>query len=95
MHAVVRNYSGSGAKELYDLLEQRKQDVEDLMRSVPGFVAYLLMHTDDGGIAVTVCEDKKGTDESVRLARDWVKENVAEGTSPPSISEGTVVLFAG
>ena len=25
MHAVVRSYSGTGAKELFDLLAQRKQ----------------------------------------------------------------------
>ena len=28
MHAVVRTYSGAGAKQLFDLLEQRKADVE-------------------------------------------------------------------
>ena len=28
MYAVVRTYSGAGAKELFNLLEQRKADVE-------------------------------------------------------------------
>ena len=28
MHAVVRNYSGAGAKQLFDVLEERKVDVE-------------------------------------------------------------------
>ncbi|SEE71240.1 hypothetical protein SAMN05444161_6819 [Rhizobiales bacterium GAS191] len=32
MHAVVRTYSGKGAKELFDLLEKRKADVENLKR---------------------------------------------------------------
>jgi hypothetical protein len=32
MHAVVRNYSGAGAKELFDLLEARKGEVESLIR---------------------------------------------------------------
>ncbi len=36
MHAVVRNYSGSGASELIDLLEQRLDEVESLIRSVQG-----------------------------------------------------------
>ncbi len=40
MHAVVRNYSGSEASELIDLLEQRLDEVESLIRSVQGFVAY-------------------------------------------------------
>ncbi len=33
MHAVVRQYSGSGAKELFDVLEENKTEVERL--SVP------------------------------------------------------------
>ena len=36
MHAVVRSYSGTGAKELFDLLTQRKADVEALIRGVTG-----------------------------------------------------------
>jgi hypothetical protein len=34
MHAVVRSYSGPGARELFDLLEARKDDVESVIRSV-------------------------------------------------------------
>ena len=32
MHAVMRTYSGQGAKELFDLLETRKPDIESLIR---------------------------------------------------------------
>ena len=93
MHAVVRTYSGQGAKELFDLLEQRKSDVENLIRSVSGFHAYSLIRTDDGGVTVTVCQDKAGTDESVRLARDWIKENASDlGASAPAVSEGPVLI---
>ena len=28
MHAVIRTYSGQGAKELFDLLEKRKAEAE-------------------------------------------------------------------
>lgn len=93
MHAVVRNYSGSGAKELIDLLEVRKDEVESLIRSVTGFVGYSLIHTGDGGISVTICKDKAGTDESVQMARDWIAENAADlDTAAPSVSEGSVIL---
>ncbi len=93
MHAVVRNYSGSGSNELFELLEQRKSEVEDIIRGVSGFVAYLLIRTDDGGVTVTVCQDKAGTDESLQVARDWIQQNAADlGTSPPAVSEGSVVL---
>ena len=70
MHAVIRAYTGSGAKELFDLLEERKSDVESLIRTVKGFVSYSLVRTADGGISVTVCQDKAGADESVQRARD-------------------------
>jgi hypothetical protein len=93
MHAVTRSYTGSGAKELIDLLEQRTSEVEGILRAVTGFVAYTLIRTDDGGVTVTVCQDKAGTDESIRMARDWIRENASDlGTSPPAISEGRVIL---
>ncbi len=93
MHAVVRSYSGSGAKELFDLIEQRKSEVEKIIRSVTGFVAYSLIRTDDGGVTVTVCQDKAGTDKSIQVARDWIRENASDlSTSPPAISEGSVIL---
>ena len=93
MHAVVRTYSGQGAKQLFDLLEQRKAEVESLIRAVPGFQAYTLFRTEDGGVTVTVCQDKAGTDESLKVAREWIQQNAADlGVSPPAVSEGQVVL---
>lgn len=93
MHAVVRSYSGAGGKELFDLLAKRKEDVEALIRGVTGFVAYTLVQTSDGGISVTVCQDKAGADESVQRAREWISANASEaGASPPSVSEGPVIL---
>ena len=70
MHVVVRAYSGTGAKELFDVLEQRKADVEGIMRSVEGFVSYTLARSGEGGLSVTVCQDKAGIDESVQKAKD-------------------------
>jgi len=93
MHAVIRTYSGQGAKELFDLLEKRKSDVESLMRTVPGFVSYSLLRTGDGGISVTVCQDKAGADDSVRKAKDWIGKNASDiGASAPKVSEGPVFL---
>jgi hypothetical protein len=93
MHAVVRTYSGKGVKELLELAETRKAEIERLIRAVPGFQAYSLIRTADGGVSVTVCRDKAGTDESVRVVRDWIAQNAANlGTSAPAVSEGTVIL---
>jgi restriction endonuclease Mrr len=93
MHAVIRTYSGEGAKELFDLLEQRKSDVESLIRSVKGFVGYSLIRTGEGGVSVTICQDKAGTDESVQRAKDWIGQNGSNiGASAPKVSEGPVIL---
>ena len=92
MQAVVRTYSGEGVKELFDVLEKRKTDVEKLIRSVKGFVSYSLIRTADGGISVTVCDDKAGTDESLQKARDFIKENASNTGVGPAVSEGSIVL---
>src|SRR3954451_20104404 len=92
MHAVVRTYSGQGASELFDLLGQREADVKALISGVPGFVNYAALRNGDGGMTVTVCEDKAGTDESSRRAADWVKENLTATPSPPNMTEGNTVL---
>jgi hypothetical protein len=92
MHAVVRTYSGQGASELFDLLGQREEEIKELITGVPGFVNYAAVRTGDGGVTVTVCEDKAGTDESSRRAADWVKENLSGSADPPAISEGDTVL---
>lgn len=93
MHAVLRTYTGAGAKPLIELLEQRKSEVEALMRSVPGLVSYTFVRTAEGAVTVTVCQDKAGTDASVRVAREWTQKNAPNVTaSPPAISEGAVIV---
>ncbi len=93
MNVVVRTYSGAGAKELFDVLEKHKADVESLMRSVKGFVSYTLARSGDGGYSVTVCQDKAGIDESVQKARDWVAKNAANtGAGAPKVADGVVIV---
>jgi hypothetical protein len=92
MHAVVRSYSGPGASELFDLVGQREEDVKNLIGTVPGFVSYAAFRSGDGGVTVTVCQDKTGTDESSRRAAEWVKENVSSMANPPVVTEGGTVL---
>jgi hypothetical protein len=93
MHAVVRTYSGAGAKELFDVLEERKADVQSTLQKVAGMVSYTLIRLGDGGMSVTVCADKAGTDESLKVAREWIAKN-ASGVkaSPPDVKEGTVIV---
>jgi hypothetical protein len=92
MYAVVRAYGGKGAKELFDLLEKQKSEVETVMRSVEGFVSYTLVRSGDGGYSFTVCADKSGVEESVKKAKEWVGKNAgAIGVGAPQSYEGTVI----
>ena len=93
MHAVIRTYSGKGAKELIDVIESNKEEVERLIRAVKGFVSYSLVRTTGGGFTVSVYQDKAGTDESSRMARDWIANNASNtGAAAPTISEVEVIL---
>jgi hypothetical protein len=93
MEAVLRSYTGKGAKELFDLLEKNKKEVEDLMNGVKGLVSYTMARSANGGFTVTVCQDKAGVEESIRLARDWITNNAKDvGAASPQITEGTAVV---
>jgi hypothetical protein len=93
MHAVVRTYAGTGATDLFDRIVAAREEIQRLIEGVPGFVSYTLIRTADGGHTITVCQDKAGTDESVKVARDWVTANAADiGAPAPAVSEGSVDL---
>ena len=97
MDVVVRTYTGKGSKELFSLLEKHKTDVEKLMRSVKGFESYTLARSSEGegGMSMTVCKDKAGTDESVRVAKDWLSKNAANiSMDAPKVSSGTIIVHA-
>ncbi len=93
MHAVTRIYSGKGANELIDVLAKHTKEIETLIRGVKGFVSYSLVRTADGGFTVSVYQDKAGTDESIVIAREWIKKNASSTGAPaPKITEGSVIL---
>ena len=92
MHGVLRSYSGKGARELFDLLASRKDEIETEMRKVKGFVSYTLMRSTDGGVSLTVCQDKAGTEDSMTTARAWLAKNATgTGVGAPVVSEGAVI----
>ena len=90
MYATLRRYAGAGA--LGDAMAANANEVEQIIRDVPGFVAYFAIRDGDDLTSVTVCDSSAGTDESTRRAAAWVKENVKEKINAPSISEGNVFI---
>lgn len=96
MHAVARSYSGVGAKELMSLLEARVAEIEKLIMGVDGVENYTLFRTDDGGIAVTVCQHEAAAQKSLEVARKWVADNAAHTrVGPPKVMRGDVILACG
>jgi len=92
MKAIIRKYSGKGAKELMDTLEKQAAELNTVMGSVRGLVSYTLARSGDGGFSVTVCQDQAGLDESTQKAKDWIAKNAANtGAAAPEISVGSVI----
>jgi len=93
MYVVVRRYTGASA--LIDAMIQRRQEVRDLISTVPGFKAYYAARTGDGGsvATITICDSKDGTDESIRRAAEWVGANlVGASINRPEITEGETYI---
>ena len=91
MHAVIRHYRGNA--QLMDELARRTDEVEQLIRGVPGFVTYALVRTADGGFSVSVYEDQAGTEESTRRAAEWIRQTVPQAAgSAPEVIEGETIL---
>ena len=94
---VVRTYAGKGSKELFSLLEEHKADIEERLRSTKGFVSYTLARSSesDGGLSMTVCQDKAGIDESVSTAKEWIAKNAAHiSVDAPKVSMGKIIIHA-
>ncbi|MEA2584913.1 MAG: hypothetical protein QOF33_2998 [Thermomicrobiales bacterium] len=91
MYVVIRRYSNATA--LADAMQQSEQEVRSLLEGVPGFVAYYA--TRDGGnvATITVCQDRAGTEESTRRAREWVSQNLSGATiGAPEVTEGETFI---
>jgi glycine/D-amino acid oxidase-like deaminating enzyme len=74
-------------------MQQRQQEVNELIGGVPGFVAYYATRAGDSVTTVTVCESQAGTQESTRRAAEWVRNNLADANlGVPQIIEGETFL---
>ncbi len=96
MHATIRRWNG--AAKLIDEMARRTGDVERVISASPGFVAYHAVRSGDTLISITVCQDTAGTDESTRLAAEWVRSNlpadVVAGLTPEIVDGDAFVNFA-
>jgi hypothetical protein len=93
MYAVVRRYTA--ARDLTNEVNEKRASLEQMMRGLPGFVAYYLVNQGDAVATITICQDRAGAEQSIQQAADWVKQNLPDsGLSAPEITQGDVLVSA-
>ena len=91
MFAVIRHYHFK--REDGEKIDQLIQEgFVPLIKKAKGFVRYYWLDTGDGeGASLSVFKDKAGADESVVLAADFVKKNMADLLNQkPEVIEGPI-----
>lgn len=93
MHASIRRYkTAPGAAA--EIAKRVTQGFVPIISKAPGFVAYYVV--DAGGdvlASVSVFQSQAGAEESNRMAKDWVKANIASlMAGPADIAAGTVTV---
>jgi len=89
MHVVMRSHPNT---QVADILVRHRDEVERLIRGVPGFVSWTLIRTGDTCMTATICQDKAGCDQSMLVARDWLSKNAPNTVSTMQVQEGEVLL---
>ena len=93
MHAVIRRWTG--AAQLIEEMERRSQDVESVIATTPGFIAYYAVRSADTLVSVTLCQDRESTEQTTERAKQWVRDNLpadAVSGGPPEIIEGNAFI---
>lgn len=94
MYGVIRRYTD--AAKLIKAMANKPQEVERVISSVPGFVAYHAIQSGGSLTTITVCQDQAGTIETTRRAAEWVRANIESGAvGAPEVSAGEVFINLG
>ncbi|MER7180098.1 hypothetical protein ABT404_11545 [Streptomyces hyaluromycini] len=94
MYVAVRRYEGvTDSAEAAHLVNE---GFVPLMRQVSGFVAYYWIDAGDGVmVSTSVFQDRAGAEESISMASDFVRDNLASLLpNPPEVMAGEVVASA-
>ncbi|GGN32923.1 hypothetical protein [Streptomyces fuscichromogenes] len=94
MYVAVRRYEGvTDSAEAARLVNE---GFVPLMRRVSGFVAYYWIDAGNGVmVSTSVFQDRAGAEESISMASDFVRDNLASLLpNPPEVMAGEVVASA-
>ena len=89
MFASIRQYTSSNPDEVIRRVEE---GFIPIISQTPGFIAYYVVDSGGGALTtVSVFESQAGAEESVRLAADYVSQNLAGlFDGPPAVTAGDV-----
>jgi quinol monooxygenase YgiN len=94
MYIAVRRYKVKPGS-IDEIVRSVSEGFVPLISQASGFMAYYAVDAGNDIIfSVSIFQDQAGSDESTRLAADWVKQNLAalvEG--PPEITAGEVKTY--
>jgi hypothetical protein len=91
MHAVIRTYREATA--LIEEMIQRRQEIENTIATVDGFVSYNAVRTGGGLVTITICQTEAATQETTARAAAWIRENLASlSIEAPTVTSGEIFL---
>jgi hypothetical protein len=94
MHAIVRRYEGVDRSRSDELKRRVSESLMPRLSKLPGFGGYYLIDEKDGSMSsIGFFDTSAQSDESTRVASEWVREEKLEAVlpNPPKVTYGTVI----
>jgi actin-like ATPase involved in cell morphogenesis len=91
MHVAIRRYQMDPVS-VNEVMRRVNEGFIPIIKDADGFLAYYALNAGAGEIAtVSVFEDQAGAEESIRMAADWIRQNLAALLpDAPEITAGEV-----
>lgn len=95
MYCSVRQYKLKASENIDELIGKVRDQFLPIVTKADGFVSYSVAVTDKAElITAGFFADRKGAEDSVSAASEWVRDNVAASLDgPPKITSGEVLAF--
>lgn len=92
MYTSIRRYKTDKSR-MEELTRRVEEGFIPLLAQSPGFVSYYLVDGGEGELAtISVFNNREGAESSNNLAREWVKDNLADvELGAPDIMAGEIV----
>ena len=94
IQSVIRRYTGVDPAAIGEISRRAELDFLPRLSAVPGFVSYTLAVSDRHDLlTVSLFEEQAGTEESVRLAAEFIRQNLAALLpNPPELIRGRAAI---